>query len=105
MYNIARTDIKKFIGTGDPKNNPLLIWGDEPTYLSFNYKFYFTPLEGNISVNNTGQFDGSGLSNLLLPEDDINAATNYLKRINRPEKAAMLREFITQLEYIQTECP
>jgi len=104
MYNIARSDIRKFLSVSHATDTSLP-WGDEPTYLSFNYKFHFVPLEGNIDVNDTGQFEGSGLSNLLLPDSNINSATNYLRRINRPEQADMLEEFRNQLESIQKDRP
>jgi hypothetical protein len=104
MYNIARNDVRKFLSVGNAQNDQLR-WGDEPTYLSFNYKFYFESLDGNIDINDTGQFDGSGLSNLLLPDSNINAATNYLRRINRPKHANMLQTFIDELRNIQKEKP
>jgi hypothetical protein len=104
MNLVARNDIAKFLSISNGTDTTLP-WGDEPTYLSFNYKFYFDPLEGNIDVNDTGMFEGSALSNLLLNNKNINAASNYLRRINQEKRAEMLDEFIRQLKFIQEKRP
>ena len=84
---------------------------DEPTFLGFTLKFDFYR-EASMS-NQTGSGDGvfgipnttTSLQGLLLPQNDIDSAINYLRRVNKPYLSEMIVEFQEQLKYLQDNKP
>jgi len=85
----------------ESRNNLL----DEPTYYSFSIKFdlYSDHLqnEQGVPYANTDVIP----SGLLLDSNQIESASNYLKRINKYKESEALIEFRSITDYLQTERP
>jgi hypothetical protein len=105
MIKTNQINIRKFLLSPDKlsRNYTYMQGVDEPTFLGFALKFSFL---------NEDYRDASGvtlgdkiLGGLLLQGKEIESAINYLERVGKLNEAAMLTEFITQLQYIEKEMP
>jgi hypothetical protein len=68
---------------------------EDPTYLTFNLRFLFTPTESITGL----------VAGLLLPRNNVLSACNYLDRINEPNRADLLEKFISDLQTISMQYP
>src|SRR3990167_4204549 len=101
--------IRKFLGIGTSITNGYQNQGDlitegiqDPVYLGFTLKFDFYRDGRELAM---GLGTASSLRGLLLPDDDIDSAINYLKRVNKPYVAEYVNEFQKQLKNIQDNKP
>lgn len=97
MSRLADGIYKAFIGELNPNKNISVFSSEfnvpyglhDPTYITFDLRFDTQP--------SAVGFEFGTHSSLLLPEDDVNSAINYLRRINLPDKANMLYRFREEL--------
>ncbi len=104
MKRIIKKDIRDFLGIDHYPNQGKFSntkdWQNyqDPTWLTFRMYFEFNNLD----------YDGgytSALYTLLLDDNQIDSATNYLLRVNRPTEASMIKEFRKQLKDISENKP
>lgn len=71
---------------------------EDPTYLGFKLVFEFNPSYRNLE---TGQTDDP----LFSEKDDLESAIRYLKSTGYPNRAKMLQEFKSNLQYVNENTP
>ena len=87
--------MRKFLGIGEDFDSMI---GQEPTYIGFSLKFDFS---NTIYTNDLGIIVGG----LLLNDDNLYSAHNYLMRSGRPKHANYITEFKKQLYDVQENKP